>query len=183
MAPTRTRALDAALALVGEQGIRALTHARVDERAGLPRGSTSNWFRTRSALIAGVVDHLADSERADAVGDERPVIETPAQLVDALCSMIAAETGPFAVRTLARYALFLEAAHSPHLLEPLRRQRDVYVEWTTSLLTRIGAPAPADAARTLMAAADGITLHRMTVDPDAEIRPVIDRAVRACMSA
>ena len=36
MASTRERALDAALALVGKQGIRALTHARVDERVEVP---------------------------------------------------------------------------------------------------------------------------------------------------
>ena len=65
MASTRDRALDAAVELVGEQGIRALTHARVDERAGLPKGSTSNWFRTRDALVAGVITWLAESERAE----------------------------------------------------------------------------------------------------------------------
>ena len=32
-----------------------------------------------------------------------------------------------------------------------------------------------------MAAADGLVMHRVTVDPDADVRPVIERAVRACM--
>ena len=32
-----------------------------------------------------------------------------------------------------------------------------------------------------MAASDGLVFHRLTVDPDAEIRPVIERVVRACM--
>ncbi|NYE19584.1 hypothetical protein BJ991_001612 [Microbacterium immunditiarum] len=32
-----------------------------------------------------------------------------------------------------------------------------------------------------MAAGEGIVLHRVTVDPEAEIRPVIDRAVRASL--
>ena len=40
---------------------------------------------------------------------------------------------------------------------------------------------PNEAARTLLACGNGITFHRLTVDPDAEIRPVIERAVRACM--
>ena len=181
MASTRSRSLDAALALVGEEGIRALTHARVDERAGLPKGSTSNWFRTRDALVAGVVTWLAESERADFDNAPRPVIKTPGDLVDALCAVIAVQTGPLSARTRARYALFLEGAHSPELLAPLLAQRAVFVAWTTDLLARIGAPAPSDAARTVMAAGDGLVLHRVTVDPDAEIRPVIERAVRACM--
>jgi DNA-binding transcriptional regulator YbjK len=64
-AATRERALEAAVGLLGAEGVRALTHARVDERAGLPPGSTSNWFRTRRALLGGVVDWLAERERAD----------------------------------------------------------------------------------------------------------------------
>ncbi|TDN92189.1 TetR family transcriptional regulator [Microbacterium sp. BK668] len=181
MASTRDRALDAALALVGEQGIRALTHARVDERAGLPKGSTSNWFRTREALVAGVVAWLAETERAEfASGDATPV-ETPEQLIEALADVIAVQTGPLAPRTRARYALFLEGAGNPELLAPLLAQRRAYVEWTLGILARVGARHPEQAVRTLMAAGDGIVLHRVTVDPDAEIRPVVERAVRACL--
>ncbi|QKJ18838.1 TetR/AcrR family transcriptional regulator [Microbacterium hominis] len=181
MASTRTRALDAALALVGEEGIRALTHARVDERAGLPRGSTSNWFRTRDALVAGVVTWLSEQERADFENAPALVIDTPDDLVEALTQAVALYTGPLAARTRARYALFLEGAGDPELLAPLIAQRAVFVAWTTDLLARVGAPDPAAAVRTVMAAGDGLTLHRVTVDPDAEIRPVIARAVRACM--
>lgn len=181
MASTRTRALNAALALVGEDGIRALTHARVDERAGLPKGSTSNWFRTRDALVAGLVTWLAESERAEMAASGMPPVDTPEQLVDAWSDLIAVLTGPAIVRTRARYALFLEGAGDPDLLAPLLEQRRVYVEWTTALLARIGAHSPDDAVKMLMATADGLMLHRVTVDPDAEIRPVIDRAVRACL--
>ncbi len=181
MATTRTRALDAAIALVGDSGIRALTHARVDERAGLPKGSTSNWFRSRDALVAGVVAWIAESERADFESTEAPAVETPEQLVDALSGMIAVQTGPLAARTRARYALFLEGAGDDKLLAPLLEQRRVFVQWTTALLERVGAHSPDEAARALMAASEGIVLHRVTVDPDADIRPVIARAVRASL--
>jgi DNA-binding transcriptional regulator YbjK len=180
VASTRTRALDAALALVGDEGIRALTHARVDARAGLPKGSTSNWFRTRDALVAGVVTHLAESERGDFAAGAPPM-ETPEQLIDAFCAMIEVETGPFASRTRARYALFVESAANPTLLAPLITQREVYRAWVTALLARVGAPHPDGAVRTFMAAADGLMLHRVTVDPEAPIRPVVEHAVRACL--
>ena len=181
MAATRYRALDAALALVGEQGIRSLTHARVDERAGLPKGSTSNWFRTRDALIAGVANWIAESERAEFMAGGAPEITTPDQLIDALSGFITAQTRQLAGRTRARYTLFLEGRNNPKLLAPLLEQRAVYVEWTTALLAGIGATRPAEAARTLMATGDGLVFHRLTVDPDAEVRPVVERAVRACL--
>jgi AcrR family transcriptional regulator len=181
MPMTRDRALEAALALVGEEGIRSLTHARVDERAGLPKGSTSNWFRTRDALVSGVVTWLAEQERAEFAGAPQPAIDTPDDLIAALSGMIALQTGPLATRTRARFALFLEGAGSPELLAPLLAQRVIFVEWATDLLARIGAPSPSEAVRTIMATGDGLVLHRLTVDPGAEIRPVVERAVRACM--
>ena len=45
---------------MGTQGLRALAHTRVDERAGLPKGSTSNYFRTDQALLSGIVDTLEE---------------------------------------------------------------------------------------------------------------------------
>jgi AcrR family transcriptional regulator len=56
--------LDAAIEVLGNRGMRNLTHRAVDDRAGLPMGSTSNLFRTREALIAGVLGRLQERERA-----------------------------------------------------------------------------------------------------------------------
>lgn len=178
MADTRERALRAAVDEVGDHGIRALTHARVDARAGLPKGSTSNWFRTRSALVAGLVAHLADQERAMAPVSQ---VATADELVDVICSMVERASGPDAARTRVRLALSLEAAHSPHLRIPLQEQRGAFVAWTAGLLAQVGAKHPDEAARTLLACGNGLLFHRLTVEPDAEIRPVIERCVRACL--
>jgi DNA-binding transcriptional regulator YbjK len=178
---TRERALDAAVELIGEQGIRALVHARVDERAGLPKGSTSNWFRTRDALVVGVVGWMAERERDDFSADASSAVSTPDQLIDALTALIETETNLLAGRTRARYTLFLEGVNDPQLLKPLLQQRAIYVEWATSLLTDVGAARPADAVRALLATSEGLILHRLTVDRDAPVRPVVERIVRACL--
>ncbi|UUW88076.1 TetR/AcrR family transcriptional regulator [Pimelobacter simplex] len=60
----RATALAAAIDLLAGGGARALTHRAVDERAGLAPGSTSNYFRTRASLIAGVVQRLLDEDLA-----------------------------------------------------------------------------------------------------------------------
>lgn len=178
-AGTRERALEAAVELLGSEGVRALSHARVDARAGLPPGSTSNWFRTRRALLGGLVDWIAERERADFDPAAMPVISRVADLVDGLCVMAELQTGPFASRTRARYALFLELADDPELGEPLRRQRREFEQWTEQLVTAIGVADAVPATRALMALADGLLLHRLTVDPALELRPIIERAVRA----
>ncbi|HET7734876.1 MAG TPA: hypothetical protein VFK52_02790 [Nocardioidaceae bacterium] len=178
MATTKDRALRAAVEEVGEHGIRALTHARVDARAGLPKGSTSNWFRSRATLLAGVMKHLADEERAMAPAQE---VNTPGDLTDFLCAMVETASGPAAARTRVRLALSLEAAHNPDLLVPLQTERAAFVAWTEDLLGRVGAQHPRQAARALLACCNGLLFHKLTVEPDAEVREVIERCVRACL--
>ncbi len=178
-APTRDRALQAAVELLGAEGVRALSHARVDERAGLPAGSTSNWFRTRRALLGGVVDWIAEQERADFDPAAMPAITGVDSLIEGLCAMAALQTGRFAARTRARYALFLELAGDPELSEPLRRQRGEFERWTETIVRTVGVADPVPATRALMALADGLLLHRLTVDPELDMRPAIERAVRS----
>jgi DNA-binding transcriptional regulator YbjK len=178
-ATTRERALEAAVELLGAGGVRALTHARVDDRAGLPPGSTSNWFRTRRALLGGVVDWIAQRERGDLDPTATVAITELDGLVEGLSAMIELQTGPFGVRTRARYALFLELAGDPELGEPLRRQRREFERWTERIVIAVGIADPVPATRALMALGDGLILHRLTVDPDLDLRPAVERAVRA----
>lgn len=181
MPTTRERALEAAVGVLGAEGVRALSHARVDAAAGLPAGSTSNWFRTRRALLAGIVDWIAESERAGlaaAGAAGAPAAPGGDALVDGLSSAIEQLTGPFAVRTRARYALFLELAADPELGESLRRQRHEFERWTEQLVEAAGIPDPTPATRALMALGDGLILHRLTVDPGLAVRPTIERTVR-----
>jgi len=178
-AATRERALEAAEELLGAEGVRALSHARVDERAGLPPGSTSNWFRTRRALLGGIVDWIAERERADFDPAAMPTITGLGGLIEGWCAMAELQTGPFAARTRARYALFLELAGDPELGEPLRRQRREFERWTERIVIAVGIADPVPATRALMALTDGLLLHRLTVDPALDMRPAIERAVRA----
>ena len=181
MPSTKERALDAAVELLGAEGVRALSHARVDARAGLPAGSTSNWFRTRRALLAGIVDWMAERERADFDPSGAPARDAQG-VIDGLCAMLELQTGPFAARTRARYAIFLELASDPELGAPLLRQRHEFERWTEQLVTAAGIPDPVPAARALMALSDGLMLHRLTVDPTLDMRPAVERAVRALMA-
>ena len=103
MTPTRTRALDAAIDLVGTEGLRSLTHARVDERADLPKGTTSNYFRTRAALLNGVVERIVEREMPGVGAAFSP--SSVDDFVDALCRWFAYATGPNRVLTTARLVL------------------------------------------------------------------------------
>jgi AcrR family transcriptional regulator len=64
----RTRQVgDAAIAVLAEQGARGLTHRAVDQAAGLPPGTTSNYARTRAALLRLALARIDELDTAEAV--------------------------------------------------------------------------------------------------------------------
>lgn len=58
---TRRRNIaDAGLSVLATDGSRGLTHRAVDTVAGVPVGTTSNYFRSRDALIEGLVERIGE---------------------------------------------------------------------------------------------------------------------------
>lgn len=76
------------------------------------------------------------------------------------------------------------AASAPDadVVRPLLEQRTDMERWVRGILTRLGGEAAARNAAFLMATADGLLLHRLTVDPDAAIAEVVGRAVDASLA-
>lgn len=177
----RDRVLAAAVELLGTQGLRALTHGRIDEAAGLPRGTTSNDFRTRAALLHGVVEAILASE-LPAVG-EGYAPRTEADLVESVSRLLDLVTGPGRTATTARLVLFLEGSHDPELREALSRARGQLIELTSAQLTRLGAPDPAVAAEALASCLEGLILHRIARHDASDARPVIATVVRGALTA
>jgi DNA-binding transcriptional regulator YbjK len=176
----RDEALDTALTVLAEQGARGLTHQAVDRRGGLPPGTTSNHFRSRDALLAGVLDHLAAREMAAvaAVAAAAPPHPTLASLVGEVAAMVAHLLGPGREQTLARHALFLEAAWRPELREPLLASTARFWAVLEQRLATLGAADPAAGARTLLACVDGVLLDQLIrpqagFDPAAALGPVV----------
>ncbi|MGY0232375.1 TetR/AcrR family transcriptional regulator [Longispora urticae] len=180
MATTRNRALDAAIELLGTGGLRALTHARVDERAGLPKGSTSNYFRTRATLLAGTVDRILERELAEIGEPFSPT--SAAELVDALCGFVVYGTSVNRILTTARMVLFMEGSHNTEIRDAVSRGRAVMESWAVAVLTGLGAPDPTTAATALAACSEGLILHRIARHDETDPRPAIELVVRAALA-
>ena len=97
MADRRTEILDAALRVLAEHGMRGLTHRAVDAAAGIAPGSTSYYFRSRSALVEGCVARLVEVDQA-----APEVVAVPSMdLVDAAVAVAVAMATTGRHRTLA----------------------------------------------------------------------------------
>ncbi|MHA7270659.1 TetR/AcrR family transcriptional regulator [Arthrobacter sp. HLT1-20] len=176
MPPTKTRALSAALELLGAEGVRALTHARVDARAGLPKGSTSNFFRTRAALLSGVVDYLVEQELSGMGEFLRP--GTVEEFVDGLCAVYEFAGGQNRTFTAARFALFVEAGHNLEVRQAVGRGRARYEELAVAALGHLEVPRPSVVAAALMSCLEGLLLHRIARDDATDPRPLLELILR-----
>ncbi|AFC50405.1 MULTISPECIES: TetR/AcrR family transcriptional regulator [Mycobacterium] len=108
---------DAAIRVLAEHGSRGLTHGQVDRCAGVPEGTTSYYYRTRTALLRGVGKRVAEIDVANlqSVIDEPVDPVSPFAHLARLTMMQADGTGLMLNR--ARHELLLGAARDPDLAE------------------------------------------------------------------
>lgn len=182
MSPTRARAVDAAIELLGAQGLHALTHGKVDTAAELPKGSTSNHFRTRAALIKGVVEELEERDREDLSQLHDVPVRSVDHLVDAVAGFVTTMVTTGRVRTVARYTLTMEATHDPQVRASLNRGHALLREWGIRVLTDLGTHDPEAAVQSLMAYVDGLIMHALVRPDVVEPREQFARVVRACVT-
>lgn len=182
MPTKRDLVLDAAIQLLGTRGSKGLTHRGVDEIAELPKGSTSNYFRTREALIEGVLVRLVERDRFDwDMLSRMPVPQTVDELIDGSVAWVLHSVGPDRVRTAARYALFLEAAASEPLQGPLSDARRSLVSWVGAVLTNVSAE-PEVHCVLLMDYLEAVVLHQLALPvADFDPRLLITRMARALL--
>ncbi|HEY3338664.1 MAG TPA: TetR family transcriptional regulator [Propionicimonas sp.] len=180
MGSQRDRALDAAIDLLGSEGLRALTHRRIDQKAQLPPGSTSNYFRTRDSLLTGVADAILERELTGAGPAFAPT--TAKEFLDGLVSLIDRTTRDQRTLTTARLVLFMEASHHPALRDALWRGRTAIAAALEPALRGLGASDPHTAAGAIMACSEGLILHRIARHDDSDVRPVLDLVVTAALA-
>ncbi len=163
--------LDAAITVLGTRGTRHLTHRAVDDQAGLPTGSTSNRYRTRETLLAGVLTRILDLETTgwNHLAGNLDHID-PDALATALGALVHDLTTTRRTLTLARLAIFAEAAHQPALQQQIAHRQQDLAAWATPLLAALGARHPATALRLLLALVDGL-LNNQLANPDPNFDP------------
>ncbi|MET8762376.1 TetR family transcriptional regulator [Lentzea sp. NPDC004782] len=176
----RDRALAAAVELLGTEGLRGLTHARVDDRADLPKGSTSNYFRSRAALLDGVVDWMVRSETPQVEATFKPA--SPEELIDQLCHIYGFMTGPNAVMVKARMVLWVEAATNPQVRRALLRGRAAMTSMLVPALASLGVRDPLAASDAIGMCVQGLFLQQFARDEAIDPRPLLEIIVRGALA-
>ncbi|GAA4968562.1 TetR family transcriptional regulator [Kineococcus glutinatus] len=151
-----------ALHVLATDGARGLTHRAVDARADLPAGSTSYYFRSRTALLGACVDDLAARDHADLDRMAPLLAATDADtLAEVLADVLHRWLGADRERHVARYELSMEARRRPELAEALHRGGTAIRARVADVLAGLGAPDPVERAHWLVACLDGILFDRL----------------------
>lgn len=161
--------VEAAMAVVADGGLRALTHRAVDARADLPEGSCSGYFRTRLALLTALTeqvghvltDHvLGLAQRLHELESSRPEGSDEARRAAVLEEVVGLFEELLAAPELvvAQAELALEAGRQPALMTVLAPWRDNLVQIVESIVCEAGKPDPEQRAITLVAAMEGVVL-------------------------
>ncbi len=179
----RAAVCDAALHILGSEGPRSLTHRAVDREAGLPLGTTSNYFPTRSALFAGMTRRLFEALAPD-----------PARL-EQLATLPAHDAGPEYIayiveRLLAQpnlgrawLELRLEAHRSPEIAALVTPVLQEAFAQDVAFHQARGLPGEAETVRTLHHLVDGILFDALTTPtrPDSDPMELARRASQALL--
>ena len=180
----RRRAIaDAGLRVLAGDGARGLTHRAVDREAGVPIGTTSNYARSREALVGLLVERIGERLTPDpgaapdhSLGDAR---SASAHYLRDVVRRLSANRDV----TLALFELRLECARRPELAETFSRWRRAGFEADVAFNAAEGLPGGREEIALFHYAVDGLLLDRLTVPllPDADLDAVVDGLVEGLL--
>ncbi|MFI0982505.1 TetR/AcrR family transcriptional regulator [Streptomyces sp. NPDC021093] len=185
----RTALLDASIEVLAAEGARGLTFRAVDARAGVPTGTSSNYFADRDALLAQTAVRVNERMVPDPATVAGLMAPEPSRALmadlmrDLVRRMVAERSG-----YLAMLELRLEATRRPGLREELNRTVRKQYDENLDFHLASGLPGDADTMRVLYLAMSGLlvehfTLPEMLSDTPEALDALVETVVRRIVPA
>lgn len=182
----RARLADAGIRLLAKAGGRGLTHRAVDAEAGVPKGTASNYFRTRNDLVAALVVRIGELLTPEPEVAARLAARPPSRALyaDYLRDIVRRLTRDRDA-TLAMFELRLEALRNPDVDDAIGHWLRAGFHADVVFTRDAGLPGGAFEIALFHYALDGLLFDRLTtsIDPDTPTDAVIDRLVEALLPA
>jgi AcrR family transcriptional regulator len=175
----RAQLADAAIALLVESGVHGLTHRAVDRRAGLPAGTTSNYFRNREALLVATARRVVELHQADMAGAGRADPAAPSgdgveRAIELIAKSLMLAAGPHRARYLAIFELRLESLRRPSLATAINELMAAMAAFTGGHHTELGLRIPPAAIPPMLVMYGG-ALFALITGPTEAVTPAAVR--------
>ena len=156
----RRRLLDAGIDVLAGQGARGLTFRAVDDAAGVPQGTTSNYFATREELLRELGRYVFERLTPDPAPEtEAPTRAREVQLMKELLGRARDDRAGF----LALYELRLEAVRRPELADAIADRYAANLEAISAGHVEGGFPGDRRTALLLYLGMSGLILEYLTL--------------------
>jgi DNA-binding transcriptional regulator YbjK len=178
----RNQILDAAIDILCDDGAGGLTHRQVDARAGVPTGTTSNYFRTRQRLVEATASRTVDLhwQRVEAL--QAAVGPMSRDALQALLIRMLDPDEQFRRWTLARFELFMESTRREELRPLMLELQAAAVKSATLIFEAAGfTPAP-ERMDELSRLLNGFVFSNLTLAPQPgtqDAAGLVDRLLSA----
>jgi DNA-binding transcriptional regulator YbjK len=186
----RNALADAAIEVLGTDGIHKLSHRAVDERAALPAGTAANYFPRRDDLLAAAAErvaelHLAEMAAADRAatvpaGASAAVPAGPGTLAELIGASLYDAVTRHRTRYLAAYELALESTRQPALAEAMSRLGAGALGSTLAEHRALGLSTTPEQVQVLIALYNG-TLLTLIVAPPETVTPEVTLSLARCL--
>jgi DNA-binding transcriptional regulator YbjK len=172
----RDALLRAAVALLAEGGVRAVTHRAVASRARVPLAATTYYFEsirhlTEEALRLHVTERVNELQGLveGAASGSRSADQVAERFAEAL---LARDRDA----TIAQFEVYLEAARNPALQRAVAESLDAFEKLAYLALSALGARRPAEAAAAFVAVINGFALNGLARprSPEADGAALLD---------
>lgn len=176
----RSALADAGITVLARDGSRGLTHRAIDAEAGVPLGTTSNYFRSRELLIAGLIERIGIrlSPTADDLAKRESAPPTRELFADYVRDIVRRLTAHRDV-TLALFELRLEVARRPELAPAFRDWQRTAFDADVAFNAAAGLPGGRREIALFHYAIDGLVFDRLTspLDPETGTDEIVDALV------
>ncbi|WP_277675891.1 TetR/AcrR family transcriptional regulator [Saccharopolyspora rectivirgula] len=155
----------AGIEVLAREGGRGLTHRAVDREAGVPEGTTKNYYPTRSALLVAIARYLADQHTAamQQLCDQVPRGVTAREITTLYSTMLQRMVTSARAQLLALLELHLEAVRNPQVRAQLGRMARANVDAAVQLNGEAGRRMSRRGAALLDAGMLGVAISMLSL--------------------
>ncbi|MDQ7802450.1 TetR family transcriptional regulator [Amycolatopsis sp. A133] len=161
----RAALLDAAIDVLANEGARGLTFRAVDQQAGVPVGTASNYFASRDEILKHAGERVYERLVDDAVIADGLTGSRDRARVTELMHELVERVAAFPTGFLALLELRLEATRRPELRAVLTRRIRADVDFNVAYHEKSGLPGDGTMVVLLWLALNWLIMERLTL-PD-----------------
>ncbi|WP_245744133.1 TetR/AcrR family transcriptional regulator [Lentzea fradiae] len=134
---------DTAIQILAVEGGRGLTHRAIDREAGVPIGTTKNYFPTREAILTAAAARMTSLHRAavDRLRETTPADVSAADVAQLYPALLRRAVDGDPTQMLAMVELYLEAVRRPGVREALSGMVLANAEAAAALQQAAGLPS------------------------------------------